>query len=68
MNIDLECGECGHQLEGVWSYPHPASDPVLKILPCETCLDKRAEEATDAGRKDGYNEGYDKGTEDAAKE
>jgi hypothetical protein len=63
--INLECRECGNELEGKWTFPRTWDDPVFVIDPCETCLDKRAEEATEEGRKDGYTDGFSKGQEAA---
>jgi hypothetical protein len=54
LDIDLECNECGDELDG------QVVRGVVVVHLCQRCFGLEFQ----AGHKDGYDEGYDEGYEE----
>ena len=67
MNMECECQKCGRPLEADASVDRKGTI-MLKVEPCETCVDNARDEGITEGHREGYEEGLADGKSDGYNE
>lgn len=62
VEFDVVCDNCKKPLDVSWEM-RKYDDLVLRVEPCETCLEKAKVEGEEEGKKEGDEEGYERGLE-----
>jgi len=63
MNMECECQKCGNPLDADASVDRKGTI-MLKVEPCETCVDNARDEGITEGHREGYEEGHSYGKSD----